>query len=94
MNAKKDEEPAEWLIYDGRTGQFWGPDRGGYFGLWGAGLYTETEAKQIASNKCSTRMDRAQHITEYRDQIANMRGAFERLSAALSNAEHAKHARK
>lgn len=80
------ESACEWLIYDGRTGQFWGPNRGGYFGLWGAGLYTKAEAERITSNKCSTRMDRMQHITEYRDQIANMRGAFERLSLALAAA--------
>ncbi len=35
----------EWLIYNANNGQFWGPDSGGYFGLWGAGLYTEAEDK-------------------------------------------------
>lgn len=86
-SVTRDGEPREWLIVDGRTDQFWGPDSGGYFGLWGAGLYTETEAKRIAGNKCETRRDRAHHITEYRDQIANMRGAFERLSSALAAAD-------
>lgn len=81
------DERREWLIYNGNNGQFWGPDSGGYFGLWGAGLYTEAEAKRITSNKCPTRRDRMHHISEYRDQIANMRGAFERLSAALPPAD-------
>lgn len=77
----------EWFIYDARTGQFWGPNCGGYFGLWGAGLYTEAEARRISGNKCQTRSDRMHHITEYRDQIANMRGSYERLNAALQLAE-------
>lgn len=78
-------ERAEWLIYNGSNGQFWGPNSGGYGGLWFAGLYTESEARRLASNK--DRRDRAHHISEYRDQIANMRGAFERLNAALELAD-------
>lgn len=81
-----DTTKREWLIYEARSGTFWGPDRGGYFGLWGAGLYTEAEAKRIAANPDPARQDRAHHISEYCDQIANMRGAFERLSAALDPA--------
>ena len=78
----------DWLIYNGRNGQFWGPDRGGYWGLWGAGLYTEAEALDICRNK--DRDDRMQHISEYRDQIANMRGAFDRLNDALVRSDEAR----
>lgn len=78
----RDATRAEWLIQDGRTGQFWGPNSGGYFGLWGAGLYTEADARRLARNP--DRLDKVQHISEYRDQIANMRGPFERLSAVLN----------
>lgn len=78
-------EPAEWVVFDARSGLFWGPDETGYAGLWGAGLYTESHARRIASNP--DRQDRAHHITEYRDQIANMCGAFERLSARLKAAQ-------
>lgn len=75
-------QPAKcWVIYNADYGQFWGPNSGGYFGLWGAGLYTEAEARSLANNK--DRRDHVHHVSEYRDQIANMRGAFERLSAAL-----------
>ena len=79
--AHINDDRAEWLIYNGSNGQFWGPDSGGYFGLWGAGLYTKAEAQRLASNK--DRLDQVHHISEYRDQIGNMRGAFERLNAAL-----------
>jgi hypothetical protein len=72
----------EWLIFNASNGQFWGPDSGGYFGLWGAGLYRESDARRLASDK--DRNDQVHHIREYKDQIANMRGAFERLSAALA----------
>lgn len=75
----------EWLIYNADYGQFWGPDAGGYFGLWGAGFYTEEVARSHASNR--DRRDQVHHISEYKDQIANMRGAFERLSAALNGDE-------
>lgn len=74
-------ERREWLILNANNGQFWGPNGGGYFGLWGAGLYMKAEAERLAANK--DRCDRVHHISEYRDQIINMRGAFERLSAAL-----------
>ena len=77
----------EYVIYNAQNGQFWGPDRGGYFGLWGAGLYTKAEARRLASDP--DRQDHVQHISEYADQIANMRGAFERLSAALEEAKGA-----
>ena len=80
---------AEWLIYNANNGQFWGPNGGGYFGLWGAGLYTEEEAKRIVSNQDPNRRDQAHHITEYKDQIANMLGAFERLNAVLESADPA-----
>jgi hypothetical protein len=86
--AKPDDTRREWLIYNAQNGQFWGPNSGGYFGLWGAGLYTEAEAKRLSGNQ--DRMDRAHHISEYTDQIANMRGAFERLSDALHEAERRK----
>jgi hypothetical protein len=78
-------EREEWLIFNGNNGQFWGPNSGGYFGLWGAGLYTKAEAKNLSRNK--DRRDQMHHISEYRDQIGNMRGAFERLSAALALAD-------
>lgn len=76
-----------WLVYNSDYGQFWGPERRGYFGLWGAGLYSEEEAKRIASNPDPCRNDQAHHISEYKDQIGNMRGAFERLNAALIDSE-------
>lgn len=70
-----------WLIWNADYNQFWGPEGRGYFGLWGAGLYTEKEARSKSGNK--DRRDQMHHISEYKDQIENMRGAFERLSAAL-----------
>lgn len=71
----------DWVIWNEDYQQFWGPDRGGYFGLWGAGLYTEEEAKALSHN--TDRKDRPRRLSEYRDQVENMRGAFERLSLAL-----------
>lgn len=81
-------ERREWLIFNADYQQFWGPDRGGYFGLWGAGLYTEAEAKRLSANR--DRRDQAHHIREYRDQIGNMRGAFERLNDALTRSDQAR----
>lgn len=84
-------EPAEWLIFEANTQTFWGPNRGGYFGLWGAGLYTEREAREIARYK--DRRDQAHHISEYRDQINNMRGAWDRLNAVLEAADRRRETR-
>lgn len=88
--SEQTNAPREWLIYNANNGQFWGPDSGGYFGLWGAGLYTEAEAKRISGNRDPARRDQMHHVTEYRDQIANMRGAFERLNAVLTQADGVK----
>ena len=85
QRAHECEGRAEWLIFNRANGQFWGPDSRGYFGLWGAGLYTEARARRLASDK--DRADQVHHITEYRDQIGNMRGAYARLAAALIRAE-------
>lgn len=82
----ENNERAEWLIWNADYHQFWGPNRGGYFGLWGAGLYTESEARSLASNK--DRRDQVHHVSEYQDQIENMRGAFERLDAAVKSSSH------
>jgi hypothetical protein len=82
------DERREWLIWNADYQQFWGPNSGGYFGLWGAGLYTETEAKSLSRNK--DRRDQPQHISEYRDQIENMRGAFERLKTTLTRSDVAR----
>ena len=81
MTHQPTTQRRDWVIWNADYHQFWGPDSGGYFGLWGAGLYTEADAKRLSSNK--DRRDQAHHISEYRDQINNMRGAFERLSSAL-----------
>lgn len=87
MKPEASSERREWLIWNADYHQFWGPNSGGYFGLWGAGLYTEAEARRLSANE--DRRDKAHHITEYRDQINNMRGAFERLNDALKIAEEA-----
>lgn len=76
------EQPKNWVIYNSHYGTFWGPNSGGYFGLWGAGLYTEAEAKRLARNK--DRADHAHPLADHRDEILHMKGAFERLTAALS----------
>ena len=86
--GKPNTDTPQWVIYNSDYGQFWGPNSGGYFGLWGAGLYTKAEADSLASNR--DRQDRVQHISEYRDQISNMRGAFERLSRALGKSAAAR----
>lgn len=87
MTPEASSERREWLIWNADYHQFWGPNSGGYFGLWGAGLYTESEARRLSSNR--DRRDQAHHITEYRDQISNMRGAFERLNDTLKRADEA-----
>lgn len=83
--TSKTDNRREWLIWNADYHQFWGPNRGGYFGLWGAGLYTEAEARDLSANK--DRRDQAHHITEYRDQINNMRGAWDRLNDVLVRAD-------
>lgn len=80
----------EWLIWNVDYQQFWGPDSGGYFGLWGAGLYTETEARQLAKNK--DRKDRVQHISEYKDQIENMRGALRKARSGTTSVKETREA--
>lgn len=69
----------DWLIYDGRSECYWGPNRGGYWkSLASAGLYTEAEAK--AAEEFAKRYDRrekAVHISEHGE-------AIERLHAALT----------
>lgn len=65
--------PKVWLIYEARSGTWWGPNRQGYFrNVTEAGLYTEEEAKRIASNPDPGRRDEAISLEEYREGIERL----------------------
>lgn len=69
----------DWLIWDGRSECWWGPNRGGYWkSIAHAGLYTEAEAKaaEAFAQRYTERKEKAIHISEHRE-------AIERLHAAL-----------
>ena len=73
-------EKRDWLIWDGRSECWWGPNGGGYWkSIEHAGLYTEAEAKsaETSARRSSERKERAVHISEHREGI-------ERLAAALA----------
>lgn len=49
-------EPREWLIYSSAQGAWWGPNRSGYRqDFRNAGLYTRTEAEEIAQAELGKR---------------------------------------
>jgi hypothetical protein len=73
-------ERRDWLIFNGTSECWWGPNRCGYWkSALDAGLYTEKEAKEqeAAAVRSQDRRDKAVHISELREGI-------ERLAAALA----------
>lgn len=59
-------EPEPWVVWAGQYSAYWGPKRGGYPSLLGAGLYSETEAREIAEScaTCPERRERAMPLSE------------------------------
>jgi len=79
------DQKKEWLIREGNSQTWWGPNRGGYCStLIGAGLYTEAEAKKIQDfSDRYGRRDTMVHVSEMAGQIRELTAAAERLTAAL-----------
>ncbi len=75
-------EPRNWLIYDGRSECYWGPNRGGYFkSIASAGLYTEVEARE--AEDFAKRYDRQERAVP----LSTFGEAIKRLHAALTERE-------
>ncbi len=82
--------PRNWLIYDGRSECYWGPDRGGYWkSLASAGLYTEAEAKAAEDfAKRYNRLEIAVPLEQFRTQIEALYAALNPQPPLLVSEAH------
>ena len=69
-----------WVIWCGMWGQYWGPKRGGYYSLLGAGLYSEAEAKEIVSHSGPERREEALSLA---DAIEREHGAIHETTRVI-----------